>query len=1017
MKGTGKAFQLIQPPCSRKAIIPLLALLLLSSVPVRADQYLGNGNTGFDGAIGNGTLTLTDDGTNISGTLTVGGSMNDVLVLYIQTDTGGFADTSGFNDQSDFCRQAISGVSASGRSLLTFASGFQPNYALALAPAAAGTGGLWQLANGGNNSLVYLGSVNLTPLNNSGPYTFSFPAALIGMIPGIRSTIQAFGTYVRTDISRSTEAIAGDLTGTQGWNPFTQTAYANYTFDAGAVFVKLPLGVWAQGASGTPPDARRYHTAVWTGSEMIVWGGNDGTDVNTGGRYNPVANSWAVLPTIGAPGRRSYHTAVWTGSEMIVWGGYRTPPIYLKDGGRYSPAGNSWAAVATNNAPDARRYHTAVWTGSEMIVWGGWGDLGVLNNGGRYSPVANSWTAVPTTGASSARYQHTAVWTGSEMIVWGGYYYYSGSGYYFNDGGRYNPTANSWAALPTNGVPAARAYNTLVWTGSEMIVWGGYNGSSYFSDGGRYDPTANSWTAVPTNGAPTARDDHTAVWTGTEMIVWGGISNTTYYGDGGRYDPAANSWTAVPTTGAPSTRSLHTAVWTGSEMIVWGGYRITYCLNDGGRYNPAANGWTAVPAVPAPAARTEHTAVWTGSEMIVWGGGYIGSSSWVYLNNGGRYNPAANSWTALPTTGAPTARQDHTAVWTGSDMIVWGGWQGLSQEFNDGGRYNPASNGWTAVPTSGAPAAREYHTAVWTGSEMIVWGGYTGRSSGTYFNDGGRYNPAANSWTALPTTSAPAGREHHTAVWTGSEMIIWGGVTSGGTYFNDGGRYNPVTSSWMGLSTTGGPTARIYHTAVWTGSEMIIWGGYYWNGSSSTFLNDGGRYNPVTDSWTALPTTSAPAPRDFHTAVWTGSEMIVWGGSYWNGSVSIYLNDGGRYSPAGNNWAAMPIAGAPAGRQTFTAVWTGSEMIVFGGYGDGGYLSDTWSYYPYAPAVRISRSSPTSADVAWPVWSPALRLCQTTNLAAGQWTTVTNAATQVGLENHVTVSPLSGGQFFRAQYP
>jgi hypothetical protein len=195
------------------AIILAAIGLLFSAWPAPADQYSGNGDTGFGGAIGNGTLTLTDDGTNISGTLTVGGSMDDVVVLYIQTGSGGFADTSGFNDQQDACRQAISGVSASGRSLLTFASGFQPNYAIALAPTAAGTGGLWQLANGGSNSLVYLGSVNLAPLDNSGPYTFSFPAALIGMIPGVRSTIQVFGTYVRTDGYRSTETIAGNLTG------------------------------------------------------------------------------------------------------------------------------------------------------------------------------------------------------------------------------------------------------------------------------------------------------------------------------------------------------------------------------------------------------------------------------------------------------------------------------------------------------------------------------------------------------------------------------------------------------------------------------------------------------------------------------------------------------------------------------------------------------------------------------------------------------------------------------------
>ena len=39
----------------------------------------------------------------------------------------------------------------------------------------------------------------------------------------------------------------------------------------------------------------------------------------------------------------------------------------------------------------------------------------------------------------------------------------------------------------------------------------------------------------------------------------------------------------------------------------------------------------------------------------------------------------------------------------------------------------------------------------------------------------GRYNPSTDSWTATSITNAPAGRSRHTAVWTGSEMIVWGG--------------------------------------------------------------------------------------------------------------------------------------------------------------------------------------------------------------------------------------------------
>ena len=46
----------------------------------------------------------------------------------------------------------------------------------------------------------------------------------------------------------------------------------------------------------------------------------------------------------------------------------------------------------------------------------------------------------------------------------------------------------------------------------------------------------------------------------------------------------------------------------------------------------------------------------------------------MYLNTGGRYNPGTDSWTATSTTNAPTARHCHTAVWTGSEMIVWGGY-------------------------------------------------------------------------------------------------------------------------------------------------------------------------------------------------------------------------------------------------------------------------------------------------------------------------------------------------------
>ena len=194
--------------------------------------------------------------------------------------------------------------------------------------------------------------------------------------------------------------------------------------------------------------------------------------------------------------------------------------------------------------------------------------------------------------------------------------------------------------------------------------------------------------------------------------------------------------------------------------------------------------WTPTSLTNGPSARASHTAVWTGSEMIVWGGGADAST---YLNTGARYSPSTDSWTATSTTNAPEARTSHTAVWTGNEMIVWGGYNG-SNFLNTGGRYNPSTDSWTATSTINAPDGRQEFTAVWTGSEMIVWGGY---NNGNDLNSGGRYIPALDTWTATSTINAPIGRESYTAVWTGSEMIVWGGVDQASNPLNTGGRYIP----------------------------------------------------------------------------------------------------------------------------------------------------------------------------------------------------------------------------------
>jgi N-acetylneuraminic acid mutarotase len=722
--------------------------------------------------------------------------------------------------------------------------------------------------------------------------------------------------------------------------------------------------------------ARHTHCAIWTGAEMIIWGGwvsAGGEALTSGARYNPATDSWAPMVRSGAPSAR-HITPVWTGSKMIIWGGLDEDWIhYINTGAVYDLATDSWKPISTNNAPQAREGHVAVWAGQVMVVWGGLGeetgrpDGCFLGSGGRYNPITDTWSEINTNGAPLGRTGAVGVWTGTEVVVWGGrtitgcVWQQNGFWSYCSDttlrgGGRYNPVTDTWRGMSGNNSPSGRTGHQAVWTGSQMLVWGGRESANWIeyndlNTGGCYTPANDTWTAMSTINAPAARDGSRLVWCASRMIIWGGqthigsgfFTTNDLVRSGAMYNPALNSWFAMSTAGAPTARWFHSAVSTGQELIVWGGCDVNHdSFDTGGRYKPALNTWVTMPLPTAdiePAHRSQATAVWTGTEMIVWGGKF----DLTRLRNGGRYNPAANAWIPLPVAGSPSGRVGHTALWSGSEMLIWGGNDGKLRA--TGARYNPVLNSWRSITNRGCPVARQGHSAVWTGSEMIVWGGEQAGGE-ALAPTGGRYNPATDTWTATSTNQAPEGRVYHTAVWTGKDMIVWGGqgatdeLTPKVVGLKTGAHYNPVTGRWSATDTNGVPTARWNHTAVWTGSEMIIWGG----GTRTANYNTGARYAPSrSDAWIPLPTAGAPPPRSRHTAVWDATQMLVWGGT---GSGSICYGDGARYVPLLNQWFTMATNGGPAPRAGHTAVWTGTQMVVANGE-DNGTATDT--VYSYAP--------------------------------------------------------------------
>jgi N-acetylneuraminic acid mutarotase len=143
---------------------------------------------------------------------------------------------------------------------------------------------------------------------------------------------------------------------------------------------------------------------------------------------------------------------------------------------------------------------------------------------------------------------------------------------------------------------------------------------------------------MSTSGAPSARWDALAVWDGLKMYVWGGSDANGPIADGGIYNLRSNSWSSMSTTGAPSARSDTTMVYTGSKILIWGGLDAngSTALGDGKMYDIATDTWSAMSTTGAPSPRIDHSAVWDGARMIVWGGGIIGN---IWYNDGFAFTP------------------------------------------------------------------------------------------------------------------------------------------------------------------------------------------------------------------------------------------------------------------------------------------------------------------------------------------------------------------------------------------
>jgi hypothetical protein len=238
----------------------------------------------------------------------------------------------------------------------------------------------------------------------------------------------------------------------------------------------------------------------------------------------------------------------------------------------------------------------------------------------------------------------------------------------------------------------------------------------------------NSWVQMPLIGAPAPKQKVKVVWGGDRLYVFDGYpSNHFSY-----YLPDSNRWFKLPPRPLESNNIADMAgVYTNNKFIVFGGVRnYSTPINDGFIFDPSTNGWSPMSKINAPLKR-EPLYTWTGTELIIWSGK---DNNYVLTNSGHIYNPSTNSWREMTLTNAPEGRilsepsesvPQNLCVFTGTDLIIWGGTDGNSTYYNTGAKYNVQNNIWSSIatPATNILKARNGHSIVWTGTEMIIWGG------------------------------------------------------------------------------------------------------------------------------------------------------------------------------------------------------------------------------------------------------------------------------------------------------
>lgn len=370
---------------------------------------------------------------------------------------------------------------------------------------------------------------------------------------------------------------------------------------------------------------------------------------------------------------------------------------------------------------------------------------------------SGSWSPMETS-PLEPRFDPISLWTGTELLVWGGH---DAAGEELFDGAAYDPTLDRWRRIADFPFDYERRTGSSVgndsgWYRRHGVPSAWFDGEAVFKvDTGEepwswdlvaYDPDADAWRILdgarfdqlPTDalemrsGTATVQSPTGLVSVGGELVVFGWHSLRNEFG-WTTFTPRTTAWSEF--SGIPGSGELYGFNTINHEPVLVDGQFLTTLRSGGSADDSLPLGYTVdlstgdITTVAAPV-----RAMWIELADLSTGGDVVGttiSDDLTHERFAAHLDPASGQWRLLdePPSG-PHADQGGRLVAAGAPTFYLGGFElssGLGGFTSSSAALalDAAGDEWHRMPDAPIDLSRTGHVAIWTGDEVLIWGGAT----------------------------------------------------------------------------------------------------------------------------------------------------------------------------------------------------------------------------------------------------------------------------------------------------